>query len=172
MAWQFDCNNVQLQSMEKRNLTYRLYPKTPYKANRIKQCMGARRYVWNYFLAKHNAMYEFDKAFAETYGIKPENTSKHAFSFYKEFKDFRDGDEAPWLRELPSNPIRHTLKHQADAWAAFFAKTKGRPRFKSKGKDVETVTFPDSSFTLRGNWLRLQRIGWVRVNGSDLYKGW
>ena len=42
--------------MYNRSIRYRLYPKTRHKAKRLKQCLGATRFVWNYFLAKVKEM--------------------------------------------------------------------------------------------------------------------
>ena len=90
-------------------------------------------------------------------------------SLSAQFTDLRR--KTDWLRELPCHPVRHTLDHQAQAWVRYFSGQGGRPRFKSRYQD-RSVTFPSKDcFTLSGDHIRLQKLGWYRLSrrGSDPY---
>jgi len=91
------------------------------------------------------------------------------FTLGKQFTRLRARTD--WLRQLPFAPVRHALKHQAEAWQKFFNRQGGRPRFKSKHGE-RTVTFPEPGhFRMRGDSLRLQKLGWFRLvrRGGDPY---
>ena len=77
------------------------------------------------------------------------------FSLSNEFTKLRS--ETPWLQELPSKPVRYTLKYQADAWKRAF-KHGGFPRFKARWGD-DSVTLPQD-VRIRGNKLLVPRLGW------------
>ncbi|MYF02546.1 MAG: helix-turn-helix domain-containing protein, partial [Gammaproteobacteria bacterium] len=90
--------------MYNRSIRYRLYPMTLDKANLLKQCLGATRYVWNYFLAENQRM-------MEAYRADPSNSRPNTtfFSLGKEFTQLRRTKD--WLGALPFAPIRYVLKY-------------------------------------------------------------
>lgn len=148
--------------MENRNIRYRLYPQSRDRAELLKQCLGATRFVWNHFLGENRTQMQAHRADASQ--PKP-NIS--FFSLGKEFTQFRK--RIDWLRELPFAPIRYTLKYQADAWQQCFQSGKGFPQFKSKWYDQDSVSFPLAAFKLVGKSLHLAKIGQVVLSGSNPY---
>ena len=148
--------------MAYRNIRYRLYPKTRAKAEKLDRCLGATRYVWNHFLAENRAMMEAHRL--------DSSNPRPPISFTllsREFTALRN--QTDWLLELPSNPIRHVLKYQADAWRQCFTSGKGIPKFKAKHRHDDSVTFTQGRFGLRGKYLHLCRIGQVALRGSNPY---
>ena len=148
--------------MYNRSIRYRLYPKTQDKANRLKQCLGATRFVWNYFLAENQRMMEAHRA--DDSNPRPQPTF---FSLGKKFTQLRR--DTDWLAELPFAPIRYVLKYQADAWQQCFRSSKGFPKFKRRWYDTDSVTFPTGSFKLSGRSLQLSKIGQVVIRGNNPY---
>ena len=132
------------------------------KANLLKQCLGATRYVWNYFLAENQRM-------MEAYRADPSNSRPNTtfFSLGKEFTQLRRTKD--WLGALPFAPIRYVLKYQADAWQQCFRSGKGFPKFKSRWYDTDSVTFPAGSFKLNDRSLHLAKIGQVVISGNNPY---
>ena len=94
-----------------------------------------------------------------------------------------------WLRDLPYAPVRYTLKYLADAYTRFYAawdvaaaqgktlgvrqsdgKPKGFPKYKKKFDKDDGFTIPDT-VRMDGDRLHIPKVGWVRLEGSGLYRG-
>ena len=144
-----------------RNITYRLIPGTRARARKLAATAGACRYVWNRALGENrDAM----QAYRDGKGEKP---SVSFFSLGKWFTQLRH--ETPWLMDLPANPIKYTLKRQADAWQACF-RDGGFPRFKSRRGD-DSVTLPSGTVLIRDGKLHFPKIGpmVLRRRGGNPY---
>ena len=65
--------------------------------------------------------------------------------------------------------VRYTLKHQADAWTAFFKGQRGRPRFKGRHGD-DSFTVP-RNVKIQGDKLWIPKLGWyvLRRRGGNPY---
>ena len=89
------------------------------------------------------------------------------FTLSKAFTRLRE--LTPWLQELPFAPVRYTLKHQADAWQAYFRGQRSRPRFKGR-RGNDSVTLPDTIRISNGR-LRIPKLGWyvLRRHGGNPY---
>ena len=154
-----------------RNVTYRLLPVTRSRGKQLEALASSCHWVWNYFLAKNRADYQFDQCFEDTYGIKPtplQNPTSF-FSLGKAFTQLRR--ELPWLHEHSFDIIRYTLKHQADAWHRYFNDpTSGRPRFKSREADRDGFTIPDQ-VRIQARSIYIPKIGWckLRRKGGNPY---
>lgn len=98
-----------MESMSKamRNVTYRLLPCTVAKAQALSRLAGACRYVWNEMLDLQEQSHEVC-SMHETKTPLPT-----FFTLGKLFTELRD--RTPWLQELPYQPVRYALRHQADA---------------------------------------------------------
>ena len=151
---------------EYRYVVSRLHPGRIGKSRALARLCGACHWVWNQTLARYIALYESAKKSGEKL------PSCSAFSLYKQFTILRR--ETPWLQELPSHVVRHTLKYQADAWSRFFKSKKsgrkvGPPKFKKWG-NTESFTIPDRVKIKNGRLFipgtREHPIGWVKLHGS------
>ncbi len=141
-----------------RSTTYRLLPETAAKHEKLMRITGACIWVWNRMLARN----ERDYWFHERVPWLVEKPSTTFPSLGVQFTRLRH--ETDWLGDLPCAPVRFTLKHQAEAWKRYFSGHGGRPRFKSKHHD-RSVTFPSRDcFTLSGDHIRLQKLGWYRLS--------
>ena len=101
---------------------------------------------------------------------------------------YRDMDLS-WLRDLPFGSVRYTAKYLADAYTRFFeawaaaksqgqslgvrksdGKPKGFPKYKAKFDRDDGFTIPDG-VRMDGDRLHIPKVGWVRLEGSGLYRG-
>ena len=112
----------------------------------------------------------------------------HAFLGTPWGRRYRDMDLS-WLRDMPCAPLRYTAKYLADAYTRFFkacaeaqaegkslgrrksdGKPKGFPKYKAKFDKDDGFTIPDT-VRMDGDRLHIPKVGWVRLEGSGLYRG-
>ena len=90
--------------------------------------LGAKRFVWNWAMARKEAAYRAD------------GTRLNAVALSREFTVLRQQPDTAWLEELPREPFKQVLRDFDRAWANFFAGRARRPRFKRRGS-VDAVRF-------------------------------
>jgi putative transposase len=100
--------------------------------------------VWNQALAARRARWQ-----AERRGTTYAETDRALTAMKK------DPDLA-FLTEVSSVPLQQVLRHQHQAFAAFFAGRAHYPRFKSR-RSRQRAHYTRSAFTLRGGQLRLAK---------------
>ena len=138
---------------EFRSVTYRLLPGSRERARQLVQIAGACRFVWNEMLDQQEQLY----AVARMCGSKP--PAPTFFTLGKAFTQLRR--VTPWLQDMPYKLVRHSLKHQADAWRAFFRGQAGHPRFKSRYSNP-AFTIPEA-VRIRDRKLAIPKLGWLRL---------
>ena len=135
--WHWRCLNCMLNHMSAsssqsvaaiRAVRYRVLPGTLAKARQLNRLAGACRYVWNWSLDRQQAGW-LGWRFSSTERPPPPTF----FTLGKAFAGLRNSSGHEWLKALPFSAVRYTLKHQADAWQAFFKGQRGRPKFKGRG---------------------------------------
>jgi putative transposase len=110
----------------------------------LNRTFGCIRVVWNRALAARNARWHLEgkgTSYAQ---------SDRALTTLK-----KDPDLA-FLTEVSSVPLQQTLRHQHQAFTAFFAKRTRYPRFKSR-RSRQSAHYTRSAFTMRGGELRLAK---------------
>jgi putative transposase len=110
----------------------------------LNRTFGCVRVVWNRTLAARHQRYA-----AERKGTGYAETDR-ALTAMK-----RDPDLA-FLSEVSSVPLQQALRHQHQAFAAFFGKRARYPRFKSR-RGRQSASYIRSAFSLRGGVLRLAK---------------
>ena len=146
---------------EIRAVEFVVLPTAKVKARKMFQIAGACRYVWNHVREKNLADY---RAFKNGKGQRPQTSY---FSLGVEFTRLRH--ETEWMRELPANPVKHTLKYFADALKEAMAGKKGFPKPRSRKRTAPSFTLPskenfgikklDGKYSL----LRIPLVGWVTL---------
>src|SRR4051812_21773721 len=107
---------------------YRLLPTAEQEAQ-LRRLAGARRFVWNWGLARKR----------EYYQITGKTLTHNALS--RELTALKHHPETAWLREMNAQSLQQALRDLEYAFEAFFrrvrtgAKKKGYPTFKSKKTD-------------------------------------
>ena len=110
----------------------------------LNRTFGCVRVVWNRTLAARHARWQADRtstSYAQT---------DAALTLMK-----KDPDLA-FLSEVSSVPLQQVLRHQHQAFTAFFGKRARSPRFKSR-RGRQAAHYTRSAFTLRGGELRLAK---------------
>ena len=142
-----------------RTIRYRLYPATHKKHQKLHGTAGACRHVWNHFVGKLRDEYEYyGESQFKYYTLCPQFTLLRKYSRI-------------WLQDYSANIVKKSLKPIETAYKGFFNGTKGLPKF--HGKYTHAPSFPIDKETAKiaGEHLYIQRIGWMKFAGSDLYKG-
>ena len=115
---------------------YRIYPSEE-QAKRLCRWEGALRTLWN--LAHEQRLT----------GLARLGTAKRYCSAVDQQKELTDlRAEVPWINDVPCNACQQVLRHLDTAWQDCFAKIKGRPKFKRRGRDAIGISEPDT----RSGW--------------------
>ncbi len=123
------------------------------------QYAGSCRWVWNEALAWREEAY----LAARAAGGRPAAGALNYVALAARLTLLR-GDIA-WLGDAPIHPLQQTLRDLDTAFTQFFEGKAEHPRFKPKGRD--SFRFPDpKQFALAGEWLKLPKLGWVRLRLS------
>jgi putative transposase len=137
---------------------YRLEP-APDQRRRMAQYAGACRWVWNEALAWRGEAFFAARAA----GGRPAAGALGYVALAARLTLLR-GDIA-WLGDAPIHPLQQTLRDQDTAFTRYFEGKAEYPRFKPKGRG--SFRFPDpKQFALEGEWLKLPKLGWVRLRLS------
>ncbi len=110
----------------------------------LARTFGCVRVVWNRTLAARHARYATERkgtSYAET---------DRALTVMKQDPDLA------FLKEVSSVPLQQVLRHQHQAFAAFFAGRARYPRFKSR-RSRQSARYTRSAFSMRGGQLRLAK---------------
>jgi putative transposase len=120
---------------------------------RMARFAGACRFVFNKALALQKVWFEADNNIRFSY-VKLANL----------LPDWKR--EFPWLKESPSQALQQSLKNLERAYANFFAKRAGFPKFKKRGMG-DSFRFPQGVKLEQGNSrVFLPKLGWLRYRNS------
>jgi Pyruvate kinase, alpha/beta domain/Helix-turn-helix domain len=111
----------------------------------LNRTFGCVRVVWNRTLAARQGRWHLQG-----------KTTSYAESDRALTQMKRDPDLA-FLTEVSSVPLQQALRHQHQAFTAFFRKRARHPRFKSR-RSRQTAHYTRSAFTLRGSQLQLAKM--------------
>ena len=120
----------------------------------MRRFAGSCRFVFNKALALQKDRYE-------------QGQKKLGYAeLCKELIVWKTQPATQWLSELPSQALQQTLKNLERAYANFFAKRTGFPRFKKKGCS-ESFRYPQGIKLDQGNSrIFLPKLGWMRLRLS------
>ena len=121
----------------------RAYPDAAQQAM-LNRTFGCVRVVWNRILAARR----------ERYATQRKGTSYGQAS--AALTAMKKDPQRAWLNEVSCVPLQQALRHQQQAFAAFFAGRAGYPRFKSRA-GRQAAEYTRSAFTMRGGVLRLAK---------------
>ena len=121
----------------------RAYP-DPDQAAMLARTFGCVRVVWNRTLAARQTRWT-----TEHKGTSYQETSAALTAMKREA-------ELAWLNEVSSVPLQQTLRHQHQAFAAFFAGRSRYPRFKSR-RGRQAATYTRSAFRWHAGQLFLAK---------------
>jgi putative transposase len=134
---------------------YALMP-SPDQQRDMRRFCGSCRFVFNKALALQKERY-----------ARGETKLGYA-GLCKQLTVWRHSAETPWLKDAPVHALQQALKNLDRAYAHFFAKRAGFPRFKRKGQS-EGFRYPDpKQFRLdqANGRIWLPKLGWIRYRNS------
>ncbi len=123
----------------------RAYPDQAQQAV-LNRTFGCVRVVWNRTLAARHARYA------------AKGTSTSYAQTDRALTAMKRDPELAFLTEVSSVPLQQALRHQHQAFAAFFAGRARYPRFKSR-RSRQSAHYTRSAFSMRGGILRLAKTG-------------
>ena len=110
----------------------------------LARTFGCIRVVWNRTLTARQARWHRERT-----GTSYAQTDRALTAMKKE-------PDLAFLSEVSSVPLQQALRHQHQAFSAFFAKRARYPRFKSR-RGRQTAHYTRSAFAMRGGELRLAK---------------
>jgi putative transposase len=122
----------------------RAYPDEPQQAV-LNRTFGCVRVVWNRTLAARHARWHL-----ENKGISYAESDRALTAMKKD-------SELAFLSEVSCVPLQQALRHQHQAFGAFFAGRARYPRFKSR-RSRQSAHYTRSAFTMRSGELRLAKV--------------
>lgn len=132
---------------------FRMEP-TQAQSDALLRMAGARRFVWNWGLARRKEAYA-----ATGKGLTYNQQAAELTALKKR-------PEMAWLREADSQLLQQALKDLDRAYAAFFGKRARFPRFKSKKRDDPRFRIPQR-VRVESSKVYIPKIGWVKIRQSQ-----
>jgi putative transposase len=135
---------------------------TDVQASLLLRAAGARRFAWNWAIAKIKVNAD-QWAGEASYGLERTHRVR-PLSFFTLAKLWtaEKPDVAPWAGEHSTWAFRYALRDAANAHQAFLAGKRQFPRFKSRHRDRARFTIRDG-LQLEAGRVRLAKYGWVRI---------
>ncbi|GEM88366.1 RNA-guided endonuclease InsQ/TnpB family protein [Meiothermus granaticius] len=115
---------------------------------------GARRFVWNWGLARRKEVYA-----ATGKGLTYNQQAAELTALKKQL-------ETAWLKDVDSQLLQQALKDLDRAYQAFFSKQAGFPRFKSKKRDAPRFRIPQR-VRVKESEVYIPKVGWIRIRQSQ-----
>lgn len=119
---------------------------------------GARRFVYNWGLARRKEYYQ------------QHHKSISAKQLSSELMALKKKPETVWLKEIDTQLLQQALADLHHAFKNFFEKRAGFPRFKSKKDTTQSFRIPQRVKVEAGQ-VYVPKIGWVRIRQSQQIDG-
>ena len=144
--------------MVERAYKYRFYPTDAQKVA-LAQTFGCARYVYNWGLATRT----------EAYRESRESPGYCALS--AALTQLKREPDKLFLTEVSSVPLQQSLRHLDRAFANFFEKRAGYPKFKKK-HNRQSLTYTRAAFSWNGETLKLAKTpGALGIRWSRSFRG-
>lgn len=140
-------------SVERKAYRFRLEPSAVQAAG-LCRAAGARRFVWNWALARRREYYVEHKE-----GILTKQLSQ-------ELTALKYLPETSWLKSIDSQLPQQALSDLNRAYTAFFARRARFPRFKSRKVDQDRFRIPQR-VKIKDDFLYCPKVGWIRFRKSQ-----
>ncbi|HMQ32447.1 MAG TPA: transposase [Chloroflexaceae bacterium] len=136
-------------SIHQKAYRYRLLP-TPEQEGQFWQFAGARRWTYNWALARRLTHY------------KTTGKSLSVSELCGELTQLKHQPETAWLREMDSQLLQQAIRDLDKAFGAFFARRTKFPCFRSKKRETPRFRIPQR-VVLVGDRLSVPKVGLVRL---------
>lgn len=132
---------------------------------------GVSRFVWNWGLDAWNKQY---KAYIES--GKQKELKPSGMMLKKQLNAIKKS-EFPWMYEVTKYASQQPFIFLQRAWSDYFkkktmnGKSVGKPRFKKKGKSVDSFYVGGDQVVLKSNTVKIPNLGWVKMAEPLKYGG-
>ena len=130
---------------------------TPEQIKKINQTIGTCRYIYNFYLAYNQKIYEKEKRF-----VSGREFSKWLHQVY-----LKENPEYAWIKEVSSKAVKQSIMNAEAAFKRFFHHQSGFPNFKKKNKsDVKMYFVKTDAKTIilcERHRIKIPTLGWVRI---------
>ncbi|WP_245587694.1 RNA-guided endonuclease InsQ/TnpB family protein, partial [Calidithermus chliarophilus] len=127
---------------------------TQAQSDALLRMAGARRFVWNWGLARRKEAYA-----ATGKGLTYNQQAA-------ELTTLKQQPETVWLKEADSQLLQQALKDLDRAFKAFFERRAGFPQFKSRKRDEPRFRIPQR-VKVENSKVYVPKVGWVRIRQSQ-----
>lgn len=131
---------------------FRMRPKAE-QGHALNRMAGARRFVWNWALAR----------WKETYAATVKSISLKQLS--AELTALKAEPGTAWLNECDSQALQQVLADLQRAFVNFFERRARHPQFKSRKRDQARFRIPQRVKIADGK-VYVPKVGWVRIRQS------
>ena len=134
----------------------------------MKAC-GVARFAFNWGLAEWEQQYREFKA-----GERDKKPNSMALK--KQFNAIKK-TQFPWVYEVTKYACQQPFIHLNKAWERFFnkvivnGKPAGRPKFKKKGRCIDSFYVGGDQVSVRGNRVKIPNLGWLKMAEPMKYGG-
>src|SRR5450755_3558212 len=132
---------------------FKLEP-TPEQERGLSRLAGARRFIWNWGLARRRAHYV---EHGKTLRYHTQNL---------ELTTLKNAEDTSWLREVDSQALQESLRDLDRSFTNFFEKRARFPKFKKKRKQRDAFRIPQR-VKIDGERVYCPKVGWVRLRLSQ-----
>lgn len=145
------------------------------QATALARAAGVARFSWNWALAEWNRQYAAHREAVEA-GADPKAPETpprpNAGALRRKLTAIKRS-EFPWMLDSPATACDEAVVHLGDAWAGFFAKRSSRPRFKTRGKAIDSFALESRRVRVStdGRRIKLAKLGWHRVREPIRFAG-
>ena len=124
---------------------------------KINKTIGTCRFIYNFYLAHNKELYDNGEKFM---------TAK-SFSVWLNNDYLPNHPEYAWIKEASSKSVKKSMENACTAFAGFFKKQSGFPRFKKKNtSDVKMYFVKTDAKTVipcERHRIKIPTLGWIRL---------
>ena len=139
------------------------------QATHLYKACGVARFAWNWGLAAWNEQYKDC--------IEGKSQTKPSGLALKKQLNAIKKDQFPWMYEVTKYASQQPFIFLSRAWSDYFKKKKqhgkpvGRPRFKKKGKSIDSFYVGGDQVVVSGRLVKVPNLGWLKMAEPVKYGG-
>tara|TARA_B100000700_G_C14940096_1_gene806327 strand:- start:81 stop:1262 length:1182 start_codon:yes stop_codon:yes gene_type:complete len=148
-----------------------LFPNNKHRTYFQKAC-GVSRFAWNWGLDAWHKQYKIWEA-----SDKTDKSLRPSGLMLKKQLNAVKKAEFPWMYEVTKYAAQQPFINLQRAWSDFFNKKTmngrlvGKPKFKKKGKCVDSFYVGGDQVSVKGKYIKVPNLGWVRMAEPVKYGG-
>lgn len=123
---------------------------------KIKKTIGVARFVYNFYIAENQRVYEETKTFL----------SANDFSKYLNRDFIPNNEDHLWIKDVSSKSIKESIRNAESAFKRFFKGLSGFPKFKKKNKSSVKMYFVknnEGDCICERHRIKIPTLGWIRL---------